>query len=356
MADLLDSGEVCRLLYNNPIQDESGIMLLRSRLLAIAQRLGFPEIRRQNMVLVASEIASNQLKYAGGRGMLQIWQQPGPVVDVVGLDFGPGIADVERALQDGYSTSNTLGKGLGSILRLSDEAHIFSQMNDHPVTRRWSGVLIVARFFATPPSNVAARAEVGLFSRSMSDDRFNGDRIYLARDESRVRWLHLDGLGHGEIAQATTANLGGAIRGGADGQQVLEAVDQRLQGSRGAVAVVADLDLRARTFGVTGVGDMHAHLHGTDFDHTIMFAPGVLGRDHKQPRTYSAALRRKSTVVTASDGIRRNWDNDNFPGLFDYHPQLIAYLLGNIMGRVSDDQSLCVVSVGRKTTSGETEQ
>jgi hypothetical protein len=50
-------------------------------------------------------------------------------------------------------------------------------------------------------------------------------------------------------------------------------------------------------------------------------------------------------VVTASDGIRRNWDTENFTGLFSHHPQLIAYTLGNIMGRISDDQSICVSTV-----------
>jgi hypothetical protein len=59
-----------------------------------------------------------------------------------------------------------------------------------------------------------------------------------------------------------------------------------------------------------------------------------------------ASLGKRAVVVTASDGMRRNWDVGNFTGLFNQHPQLIAYTLGNIMGRISDDQSICVLTVG----------
>jgi len=60
--------------------------------------------------VVAAELVSNQVKHARSRGMLQIWQQPGPALDLVALDFGPGIPNLVLAQQDGYSTANTLGK------------------------------------------------------------------------------------------------------------------------------------------------------------------------------------------------------------------------------------------------------
>ncbi|MEN6587568.1 MAG: hypothetical protein ABFE02_16125, partial [Sulfuricella sp.] len=78
MSRIIDSVRDCKLLHSNPVQSESAAILLRSKVAAIAQRLGFSELKRENMALVVSEMVSNQIKHAGGKGMLQIWQQPGP--------------------------------------------------------------------------------------------------------------------------------------------------------------------------------------------------------------------------------------------------------------------------------------
>ena len=347
-SSVLDSIKSCRLLYSNPVKGESAVILLRSRLLSIAQRMGFSEIKRENMALVASEMVSNQIKHAGGKGMIQLWQQPGPTLDILALDFGPGIPNLHEAQQDGYSTANTLGKGLGSIQRLSDEVFVYTQGGSRGPVKRWSGTVVLARFHigrknGKPRGAGALRPEIGLFSRSLSDDRYNGDRIYLHRNEDLLRWLHLDGLGHGEIAQNTTSHLAGHLCHGEEPGAALMAVDRELAGTRGAVAVIGEIDLARYSIQVLGVGDMHAHIYDGEQMHSMYFAPGVLGREHKAPSVFREDIGRGWLVITASDGIRRNWDTASFPGLFHHHPQLIAYVLGNIMGRISDDQSVCVV-------------
>jgi anti-sigma regulatory factor (Ser/Thr protein kinase) len=349
MTRIYDSATDCRLLYNSPVQNESALILLRSKLTAIAQRLGFPERKREYMLLVASELATNQVKHAGGRGMIQVWQQPGPVLDILALDFGPGIHNLPQAQADGYSTVNTLGKGLGSISRLSDESYIHTQQECMGEARKWNGAIFLCRFFPdkqSVPSEGSPRLEIGMFSRSLSDDRYNGDRIYLHMADDTLRWLHLDGLGHGEHAQAATANLASHLTHCDNPNSVLSAVDRQLKGTRGAVAITGALDLHGQSLDILGVGDMHAHILVGEQMQNLSFSPGVLGKEHKNAAPFHVGFHKRNLVITASDGIRRNWDASNFPGLFHQHPQLIAYTLGNIMGRISDDQSLCVVSVG----------
>ena len=350
MARSFDSASDCRLLYNSSTQSESTLILLRSRLSAVAQRLGMPDWKKENMLLVVSELVSNNVKHAGGRGMIQVWQQPGPVLDIFALDFGPGIADLQLAEEDGYSTTQTLGKGLGSIRRLSDELLVYTQPESPGRTRKWSGTVFLSRFF--PGNGEASAREIlpgfraGLFFRSLSDSRHNGDRVYLHQDGGRLRWLHLDGLGHGESAQEATTNLAPLLVRCDEPLGVLEAVDQRLSGTRGAVAITGELDADGSRMQVVGVGDMHAHFYDQEQISGIPFAPGILGREHRTSSVFHAGFGRKSMVVSASDGIRRNWDAANFSGLFNQHPQLIAYTLGNIMGRISDDQSLCILAMG----------
>jgi anti-sigma regulatory factor (Ser/Thr protein kinase) len=350
MVRSYDSASDCKLLYNSSAQNESALILLRSKLSAIAQRLGIPDWKKENMLLVASELVSNNVKHAGGRGMFQVWQQPGPVLDILALDFGPGIANLDQAEEDGYSTANTLGKGLGSIRRLSDELLIYTQQENSSRVRKWSGTVFLARFFPGDNKNVGDENilpgfKVGLFTRSLSDLRYNGDRIYVQQDGNRLRWLHLDGLGHGESAQEATANLASQLARGSDPDVILKAVNQQLSGSRGAVAIIGEIDLSQNKMQLVGVGDMHAHLYDKEQVSGIPFAPGILGREHRTPSVFHADFGKKSVVVSASDGIRRNWDTANFTGLFNQHPQLIAYTLGNIMGRISDDQSICVSTI-----------
>ncbi|MDP3482760.1 MAG: ATP-binding protein [Sulfuricella sp.] len=356
MTKIFDSATDCKLLYNSPVQNESALILLRSKLSAIAQRLGLSDQKRENMLLVASELVSNQVKHAGGRGLIQVWQQPGPTLDILALDYGPGITNLSQAEEDGYSSANTLGKGLGSIRRLSDESFVYTQQDNSGKSKKWSGTVFLSRFHpgskkidydkdTNATRGRSAALEIGLFSRSLSDDRYNGDRIYLQKTGDTLRWLHLDGLGHGEQAQAATANLASHLSHCDTPASVLAAVDRQLKGTRGAVAIIGELGLTGKALNILGVGDMHAHVMDNEEMHNLSFAPGVLGKEHKNPAQFRFAFGKRCLMISASDGIRRNWDVSNFPGLFHQHPQLIAYTLGNIMGRISDDQSLCVASI-----------
>lgn len=354
----IDSLDSCKLLFNNPIKSEAEGILLRSRLQAAARRMGFSEMHRENMVLVAAEMVSNQIKYAGGRGMLQLWQQPGPSLDILALDFGPGIENLAQAQQDGYSSTKTLGKGLGSIRSLSHQSGIFTvpEIVGGNHSQTWHGCAFWSRFNpsyrsasnSSEASKVpAARTDfnVGLFTRALSGDRYNGDRIYLEQGDKTLRWLHLDGLGHGEMAQKATDNLADTLFFSPDVLEVLNRVDHRLKLTRGAVAMLSDLDTKGMHAQVLGVGDMNAYCYIADQLQNVTFAPGILGKEHKTPRVTLIDINKESTVITASDGIRRGWNETTFPGLLKQHPQLIAYVLGNILGRASDDQSLCVVRV-----------
>lgn len=349
MSEVFDSAVDCKLLFNSVTQSESALILLRSKLVAIARRLGVSNLERENMLLVAAELVSNNVKHAAGRGMVQLWMQPGGVLDMFALDYGPGIANLAAAEEDGYSTSSTLGKGLGAIRRLSGESYIYTQQAQPGQPRKWSGTVILARFFLGKKGKEEKSAfKFGLYSRSLSDVRYNGDRIYLQKQGTILRWLHLDGLGHGEEAQAATADLAAHLLNYESPQTILTAVDQQLHDTRGAVAITGEIDLAKYSLRLSGVGDMNAHIYDQDHDQVqhIAFAPGILGREHRTANVLQTGFGKKCVIVTASDGIRRNWDAANFVGLFNQHPQLIAYALGNIMGRISDDQSICVCTIG----------
>jgi serine/threonine-protein kinase RsbT len=95
---------------------------------AIAQ--GFTIVDQTKVITAASELARNILNYAG-QGEMAI--EPLAANGRKGLrlvfsDKGPGIADIELAMKDGYTTGGGMGLGLGGSKRLSSEFQIESQV------------------------------------------------------------------------------------------------------------------------------------------------------------------------------------------------------------------------------------
>ena len=84
------------------------------------------------LATVASELGRNILKYGDARGYLLVtWiegsPQMAPGLEIKAVDYGPGFADKERALDDHYSTSGTLGLGLPGVARIMDALTIDSE-------------------------------------------------------------------------------------------------------------------------------------------------------------------------------------------------------------------------------------
>ena len=94
----------------------------------IADAIGFDEQSRGEVAIVATELATNLAVHArGGRLLIQgLDLAEGRTVEILSIDAGPGMADVGRCLQDGYSTGNSLGMGLPGARRLMDEFELVS--------------------------------------------------------------------------------------------------------------------------------------------------------------------------------------------------------------------------------------
>jgi serine/threonine-protein kinase RsbT len=105
---------------------------------ALAQ--GLSEVDSHRVALVVSELATNQVKYARGRGevILRRCERGRECIEIEALDQGPGIADVEWALAEHTSTGGSLGLGLPGVKRLMDELHIDTSPGGTRVTvRKW---------------------------------------------------------------------------------------------------------------------------------------------------------------------------------------------------------------------------
>jgi RNA polymerase sigma factor (sigma-70 family) len=112
-----------------PIQRDADIVAARQAVRQFAARLGFSVTDLTLIATAVSEVARNIVRFAGtGEIQIQLLEQPRKGVGIVATDAGPGIADVEQALRDGYSTYNGLGLGLPGARRLMDEFSVVSEI------------------------------------------------------------------------------------------------------------------------------------------------------------------------------------------------------------------------------------
>jgi serine/threonine-protein kinase RsbT len=113
-----------------PIRTEIDVVIARQRARELASELRFSSSELTLIATAISEVARNIVIYAGaGEITLRIVEQGqrrGLVV--FASDRGPGIADIERAMKDGYSTSHGLGIGLPGSKRLMDEFAVSSEV------------------------------------------------------------------------------------------------------------------------------------------------------------------------------------------------------------------------------------
>jgi serine/threonine-protein kinase RsbT len=124
-----------------PVQTSEDVVRVRQIVRAWAVELGLSLVDQTKIVTAASELARNTVVHGGGGTvefeMLTEGARHG--VRLTFADQGPGIADVEAALRDGFTTGNGLGLGLGGARRLSNDFDIRSQPGAGTVVRitRW---------------------------------------------------------------------------------------------------------------------------------------------------------------------------------------------------------------------------
>ncbi len=111
------------------IQSDVDIVAARQKGRELAVKLGFASADLALIATAISELARNIVLYAqtGEIALSMVENGARQGIEVVARDRGPGIADVERALQEGYSTSRSLGLGLPGVKRLMDEFCISSE-------------------------------------------------------------------------------------------------------------------------------------------------------------------------------------------------------------------------------------
>jgi serine/threonine-protein kinase RsbT len=114
------------------VRSSTDIVLIRQAVRKWTAELGFSLVDQTKMITAASELARNTLDYGGGGVVnlesLQVGAKRG--LRLTFEDHGPGIADVEQALTDGFTSGKGMGLGLGGSRRLVNEFEISTRVGE----------------------------------------------------------------------------------------------------------------------------------------------------------------------------------------------------------------------------------
>jgi anti-sigma regulatory factor (Ser/Thr protein kinase) len=327
------------------VEEPSAAGGCRGVVLGMADRLGFPPGRAEQLAVAVTEAASNLARHARvGTMMLRARRGTAggeaevPGIDMVTMDAGPGIADVAAALRDGTSTAGTLGIGLGAIRRAAGSCHVYS--------RPGRGTVLVARFPAGPGRAAAGPAGPGRLAgliRPIGGETESGDSYIAHRDGAVLTGLLCDGLGHGPLAAAAAREAVEVLREapGEEPAALLQRAHQRMSRTRGGAVAVVRIERQAVTF--AGLGNVAGWiLSGTERQGMIS-VPGIAGHQARRFRQYAYTAAPGAAVILHSDGLSSRWDARDVPGLAEQDPLVIAAAVLREAGLHRDDAGILVL-------------
>jgi anti-sigma regulatory factor (Ser/Thr protein kinase) len=311
----------------------------------LADTLGFDDVKAGRLAIIITEAATNILKHAG-EGTISIMRtQSGvamPGVDVVAVDNGPGIADIDFALRDGVSTAGTAGTGLGALRRQADEFDAWTQHGRGSAffMRIWQG--------AAPPEPCGI--EVGALCMPLAGEDESGDGWGVTCDLDGATLVGVDGLGHGPEAAKAAAGAIQALqkRPAALPSEVLHTAHELLRITRGAAMSVARIDYSGGDIRCAGIGNVAAVVFDGAARRALVSHNGIVGHNMRKVQEFTAPFPPGALCVLASDGIQTQWDLGAYPGLHVHAPALVAAVLMRDFIRRRDD---AMVLVARRRTS-----
>jgi len=311
----------------------------RRAAMALASRLCFQETERGKVGIVVTEIASNLVQHAhSGLLLLRAIESQSTIgIEILSLDKGLGMVDVDECLQDGFSTAGTLGNGLGAIRRLSDLFEIYSIP--------YQGTTLLAHIWSNQVSHPPEKTlEIGVVCLPKRGEEVSGDAWACQVDRHRSQLLVADGLGHG-LAAATASSEAVRIFHKHDHHSpdaLIAAAHAALRSTRGAALAIAEIDFEQQFVRFAGIGNITGSIFSLTERHNLVSYNGTVGHEVRKIQEFRYPWTTNGLLIMHSDGLGTQWRLDRYPGLSQKHPSLIAGVLYRDFNRDRDDVTVLV--------------
>lgn len=300
---------------------------------------GWDETLTGRLALIVSELARNlALHTSGGTIFLRsLARGQASGVEILSIDSGPGVANFNQCLRDGFSTSGTSGTGLGAVKRVSDVFAAHSQVG--------LGTVILSELWAKT-SDALRTWQTGALSRPLASETVCGDTW--ADQHLRpglMRLMIADGLGHGEFAAGASRKAIDVFKANPNVKlpDLITAIHEALLGTRGAAVAIAELDSGQALVSYVGIGNIAAMLVGRESTVNLVSLNGTAGAQFRDCRLFTYPWPENGTLIMNSDGLKTRLNISQYVGLLERHPSLLAGALHRDYTRGTDDSTVVVV-------------
>lgn len=323
--------------------DRSYFSIIKREIHQMVSLAGFEPKKVDKIDLIVAELTSNLHKYAVGGEMLAgiIEEEGNTYLELICIDNGPGMKDARKMMADGVSTKNTLGHGLGSVFRLSDEFDLFSQQN-------WGTVVLSRVYKDIDRKKEKTRVAVHPLVIAKPNEQTSGDGFYKKAIAGKVKFMLADGLGHGPEANFAVNAAVDAFKGCPfdSPSEIIRFIHPAVRKTRGLVATVAVLDTKLKQLKIAGVGNISSRLQGPVLSKTQLPYNGIIG--HNIPRTMNdhvLDVRYFNKLILCSDGIRSRWETGKYQQINKHDLSIVAAAIYKDFARQTDDMSVVVINM-----------
>lgn len=334
-------GESVRILVEETSKTAEARRFARN----MATKMGLTETVSEQVSIVVTEASTNLLKHAGRGEIILHSSSEGlettPLLDVLALDQGPGMRNLQQSLQDGYSTGSTAGHGLGAIVRLSQDSDFYT------VPQKGTGIL--ARWWTETPKPSApghGTLRISAVNLPKPGEEVSGDAWGAVHYGDSVVILLADGLGHGLEANIASVEAVRILRLHPDLPPaiLLQRVHSALRSTtRGAAVAVARVDLAHQQVTFAGVGNISARIYsGSEPRYSLVSGNGTAGHQTERIQEFAYPWPTDGLLQLHSDGLSTGAGLEPYPGLYLRDPALIAGVLYRDFARGRDDSTVVV--------------
>jgi len=295
------------------ITHESEVMMASMSAIRMAEKAGMSAVECTMCATAVSELATNIMRYADEGKILLHFEKD--TFHITAKDHGPGIADVDLAMQEGHSGGTGLGMGLPGVARMMDNMNIETSvgMGTCVTVSKIKHHQIKAAPLITKPNlklkgtkATVKRLDDALLVRPAPGEQVSGDGI-LSIDIPSYHFMALwDVSGHGDNAHKLSEKVERFIRQHCEKEPhtLLREVHEKFRGTRGLVAVIARLSPTSGWLEYAGVGNvslLHVHAHGM---RRLALQEGIIGYQIRTPKSERLQLHKGDTLIMHSDGIQ----------------------------------------------------
>lgn len=322
--------------------DRSYFSLIKKDIRKLAVEAGFEASRTNEIDIIVSELTSNLQKHTTGGGEILagiLGEGERTYLEIICIDNGPGIANTSKVVEDGYSTSNTLGHGFGSIKRLSDQFDIYS-------LKGW-GTLVLCRIYKKPFVSLSRPGGVNLYPLvvAKTGEHDSGDGYYFQKVITGWKLLIADGLGHGTDANFAVNEAVAAFQNFSSDSAVeyIRFIHQKVKKTRGLVGNIILYNTAKNNFTVAGVGNISTRFFNALSYKNYISYNGIIG--HNIPNTMNDVTHSQldyNQFISCSDGVRSKWELQKFPSIGKVDCSLLTAAIYKEYGRRNDDTSVIV--------------